>query len=139
MVDALEIIKALDRAFPDKGVRIANMSGLQLGAHEGTINQFIFDLIKTDPSGEIYYHKTAMQDKFRKREPDLVVWGWPFDDYELDDVRETLGALAEHYEANLDIERMIGGLGIRRPEGKRYYLAVTVNRIKVFVELGQEA
>jgi hypothetical protein len=131
MVTALEIINRIDKKFPQEKVQVVPISDVHLGAEFGFIYQYIFGLTTPDMRGSLDQYKTWVGEQLGTRSAGVNFEHWSFEDYEIKEVEGVIADLAAHYGIILDFARMSRDLGIKRPEGKQYYLVVSVNMIPV--------
>jgi hypothetical protein len=137
MLDAMEIINRLDEKYSDTNVTVQNISDIYLGDNVRTAHQFIFGLAAADPiGGGLEHYKSRIKNALSRKSAGIEFMAWSFDDYELGDAKEILADLGKHYGAPLDVERMSRDLGIRKPEGNRFYLVVSINLIPLPIAPG---
>lgn len=128
----MEIINRLDEKYPHTNVTVQNISDVYLGEKVSIAQQFIFGLAPADPmGGGVEHYKSRVKDALARNSAGIEFMAWSFDDYELEEAKEVLADLGKHYGAPLDVERMARDLGIKKPEGNRFYLMVSINLIPV--------
>jgi hypothetical protein len=127
--DSKEIITYIEKNYPmqDQEIAIKNCSDLNIEAQIKPLNQYIIGVTPADMfSNEISQYEHNMKEKLANVSPYFRCLPWPFYDYEIDELKTTLSELSDYFQANLDIERMIKDLNIKKETGKMYYVVITV-------------
>ncbi|PUZ28632.1 hypothetical protein DCC81_03875 [Chitinophaga parva] len=136
---AQTIIQSLDRNYPLTEVKeVKPVSDLGLGSKFQTIYQYIFGVTAVEFSGGYEYYKRRIEtDMVGLKVPGALFFhAWPFGAGEADQLWSVLTSLAEHYNACLDINKMLeqAGVGTDQATGD-FLLVVCVNQIRIPVPM----
>jgi len=71
-----------------------------------------------------------MQKLFDKVAP-VECLGWPFDSYELDELRAVLQDVADHLNIDIEIDKVFEREQIKKNNDKTYYLVVTIAHYQI--------
>lgn len=132
---AQTIIQSLDRNYPlEEFKEVKHLSDINLGSKFETIYQFIFGVTAVEPSGGYEYYKRRIENDMvgLKVPGSLFFHAWPFRAADGEQLWSALTSLAEHYNANLDINKMLqeAGVGTDQATGD-FLLVVCVNQIRI--------
>lgn len=128
-VTSKEIITAIEKDFPqtDNAVTIKNCSDLDLEARVQNGHQYLIGVAHRDPmQAACERYQYGMRERLNQLGLQCAFSAWSFDDDDLGATKQTLKELSEYFDANIDVDRMIGKLNIGRPKGEMYFIVITI-------------
>jgi hypothetical protein len=133
-ITSKEIITSIEKDYPqtDNSIVIKNCSDLDIEGHIRYAHHYLIGVTGRDPmAASIRHYEYAMESKLKEAYLGCKCLAWSFDDYELEAATTVLKELSEHFDANLDVDRMIRKLNIQKAKGEMYFIVVTI----VFIPL----
>ncbi len=134
---ANDIIQAVEKKYPLSGEhKVKNISDLDLDLKQETHFQFIIGVTKADLMGSVNFdtYQYRVKERLERLPIEFNCLGWPFKGYEQEEAITVLSELGEYYNAELDINKMIGRLNIKpKDEYEYYYIVVTIVSLPVFI------
>jgi hypothetical protein len=123
-----EIISQIEKKYTNEvQPTIKNISDLNINKDPKLIYQYIFGVTIPDKYSEAIqfnWYEEKMRNELSSITKDLIFYGWPYHNDEIDDLKSVLNDLSDHFEANLDIDRMIKNA--QKNTSDYYYLVVTI-------------
>lgn len=128
------IITEIEKEYrqPENLVTIRNCSDLDLEEKVREGHQLLFGVTWRDPmQAACERYQDAMEKRLAALGFGCKFKAFPFPDEEINEVATILKELSVHFDADLDVDRMIRKLNIRRPKGETYFLVVTTVLIPI--------
>ncbi len=134
METATKIIASIEKKYPvSNQPTISNCSDLNIGSEIKYLNQYIIGLTASNLHSEMTFdkYKHSIKEKLHEISKEVDTWAWSFNGDEINEVRGVMHELSKYYNANLDIEKMISKLNIKKDDGRMFYLAITIVPIRI--------
>lgn len=122
------IIQGVLKHYPEpETIAIKNCTDLNLSEKVGTIHQYILGITEKDKfSGDVHHYENWIKKELSQINANIKCLAWMFEGDEIDELKSALVEVAEYFNSEIDIEKILTQNKIKKNANTSYFLVITV-------------